>query len=126
MATSDAVANLILDRYLGTSAEFFGRYMSLHTADPGGNGANEVALTGYSRDNVGSAWGTAAARTLTNTAAIGPFSASAGADVTVTHIGFWSGSGGGTFICSVQLDTPITFGVGSPVNFAIGAVSVTA
>jgi hypothetical protein len=67
-------------------------YVSLHTADPGATGANEVTGGGYAR----------AALTWTAGPTDGQISATATvtatAGVAVTHAGLWTAVSGGTFL----------------------------
>lgn len=74
---------------LGTMTS--GAYLSLHTADPGATGANEVTGGSYAR--------LACAITVTNKTATNDaaedFTGMPAA--TVTHVGIWSASSGGTF-----------------------------
>jgi hypothetical protein len=90
--------NAMLD-HLATLADF----ASLHTADPGNNGANEVAggNPAYARKAID--WNAAAGGILDNNA--NPeFDVPGG--TTVTHAGFWTA--GGTFLAYGAV-TPETF-----------------
>lgn len=68
-------------------------FLSLHSADPGTNGANE--LTGgspaYGRQSI--TWGSASGGVITGSAT---FDVPAG--VTVAYVGAWTGETGGTFL----------------------------
>lgn len=68
-------------------------YVSLHTANPGDNGANEVSGGSYAR--VAATWAAAssASRAASNQPAI-----NVPAGTTVTYIGYWTASTGGTFL----------------------------
>lgn len=81
-------------------------FLSLHTADPGAGGSNEVAggTPAYARKAV--TWNTAAAGGVDNSNT-SVFDVPAA--TTVTHVGFWSAATGGTFYGS-QAVTNETFG----------------
>ena len=70
-------------------------YMSLHTADPGTTGDNEVSGSPYNRLEV--TFGTPAAGVVTNT---NNPEFSVPDNTTVTHIGLWSAVTDGTFYIS--------------------------
>ena len=83
MALSVDARNSMLD-HLGTLATL----ASLHSADPGANGANEVIGGAYTREAI--TWNPAAAGNLDNNA--NPvFDVPAG--TTVTHFGLWTAGG---------------------------------
>jgi hypothetical protein len=70
-------------------------YGSLHTADPGGTGANEVPISGsppYARKAI--TWGTASAGSMSDTGADPVFDVPTG--TTITHLGFSSAVTAGT------------------------------
>ncbi len=82
-------------------------YVSLHTGDPGSNGANEVTggSPAYARKAV--TWNAAASGNLDNNA--NPvFDVPAG--TTITHYGLQSASSGGTFYGGDALSASETFG----------------
>lgn len=95
--------------------------VSLHTADPGATGTNE--LTGgtpaYARKTV--SWGSAA----NGVAAIAQgvvFDVPAGA--TITHIGLWSGDGT-TFYGSAALSASETYGGQGTYNLTALTITIT-
>jgi hypothetical protein len=80
MANSTYMKNAVLDAFFGAGAIT----MSLHTADPGVSGANEVSGGLYARQAV--TYGAAASGEIKNTAT----ATFAGLPAcTVTHAGFW-------------------------------------
>lgn len=81
-------------------------HMSLHTADPGATGANEVngGTPAYARK--ASTWAAAANGAVSISAALA-FDVPSG--VTVTHIGLWSAVTGGVFKGGTSLGVPETF-----------------
>lgn len=89
MALSDAAKNAMLDE-LGTLAGF----MSLHSADPGTTGANELSggSPGYARKAITWSAAAAGAKAISNQ----PVFDVEGGD-TVAFVGFWSASTAGTF-----------------------------
>lgn len=82
-------------------------HLSLHTADPGSTGTSEVTGGGYARLAV--SWGTASGGVAEATAAV---TFDVPDNITVTHVGYWSASSGGTFRGSYALETPIEVPVG--------------
>lgn len=70
-------------------------YMSLHTADPGTTGANEVSGSPYTRLEV--TFGTPSDGVVTNT---NNPEFSVPNNTTITHIGLWSAASAGTFYIS--------------------------
>ena len=83
MAVSTYMKNAVLDAFFGVGAVM----MSLHTADPGTTGANEVTGGSYARQQV--AYGSASAGQIKNIATATFTNLPAG---TVTHAGFWKNS----------------------------------
>lgn len=83
MGATIAIRNAQLDLINGTS-------MSLHTADPGNTGANEVSggSPAYARKTI--AWNAASGANKTRTATTITFDVPSGA--TISHFGIWSGS----------------------------------
>ncbi len=90
-------------------------YVSLHTADAGTNGANEVTGGTYARKSA--AWGSPAAGAVANSGAI---VLDVPASTTITVLGYWSASSGGTFYGSRALDAPQTFATAGTYTIAIG------
>lgn len=87
MPLTNNAKNAMLDHLAGLAV-----FVSLHTADPGTSGANEVSGGAYTREAI--TWNSAASGNLDNNA--NPvFDIPAG--TTVTHVGLWSASTGGTF-----------------------------
>jgi hypothetical protein len=76
-------------------------HVSIHSADPGAGGTNELAV---SRQSI--SWNTASAGNL-DSQGTQTFSVDAG--MTVSHVGLWSAPTGGTFYGSRALAAPETF-----------------
>jgi hypothetical protein len=113
----NATKNSMLDQ-LGTLVA----YASLHTADPGTSGTSEVTggSPAYARKSVG--WASAAsASKASNTAQV--FDVPGG--TTITHLGYWSASSGGTFYGSRPLDANQTFATQGTYTVASGGIVET-
>jgi hypothetical protein len=100
MAASDAGAALRLD-----AAAPVAPYVSVHSADPGETGANEIP--GSTR--AATSWAAAAnAGTRTKTGTVANVAVPAAS--TVTHVGLWTGMPpSGVYVDSVELDDPEVF-----------------
>lgn len=98
--------------------------ISLHSADPGIDGSNEIVGLGYARQSLASAlaWATATddpttGGRLQNNAAKIDFG-TAGSDwSTVTHFGFWQGA---TWRGGAKLREAVVIASGNTVSFPIG------
>lgn len=108
MAMSSYFKNLILDTHLS------GVTVSLHTADPGDTGANEVTGGSYAKQAV--AFNAASAGATTNTSVEEYPDMPA---VTVSHLGFWDGA---NYLWGSPLDTPRVVAAGNTFRFAAGAI----
>jgi len=123
MAFVTTTANAVLNAYLRGTVPTLpsGWYVSLHIADPGDTGANEVTGGSYAR--TAATFGTAAAaKAIANTSDVLFANMPA---VTVTHIGIWSAATGGTFIWGGALAASKTTSAGDSLDIAIGALTVT-
>jgi len=92
--------------------------MSLHTADPSTNGANEVSGGSYARQSVTFSAASGGSKAVSNTPA---FDVPGGS--TVTHVGFWD-SGGTTFLASYDV-TDETFGNDGTYTVTSGSISLS-
>jgi hypothetical protein len=97
-------------------------YLSLHTADPGLTGANELAGNGYGPRPLVT-FGAAAAKICTNSAAVATTTAS-GNWTQATHGGLWTANAAGTFIWGYALTAPQTILTGFFFRAAIGEIVV--
>lgn len=95
MAISTYLGNALLDHVLRNTAYTSPTtvYLSLHTADPGLTGANEVVGGSYARQAC--AFDAAASKATQNAAAE---SFTAMPAVTVTHVGIWDAVSAGNFL----------------------------
>jgi len=98
-------------------------YVSLHTADPGETGANEVTGGSYARQS--GSFGNAAAGAVANTAQVDFTGMPA---VTITHVGIWSSStatASSNFVWGGALTASKSVGAGSTFSIAVGDLDVT-
>jgi hypothetical protein len=120
MTTSTYAGNAILNLFLRGVAVTPPTevYISLHTGDPGANGANEVttgAWPSYARQDaaqggaIATGFSEATAKATTNLEQL-LYAANDGAsEVVVTHFGIWDAATGGNFIHGDPLDAPKTY-----------------
>lgn len=105
-----------------------GRFVSLHTADPGNTGASEVPTSGgtaYARQSAAFVSSGANPTVYSNSALI-QFPIAEASWGTITHFGLWSASSGGTFLGSAPLNASKTIAVNDIVRFPIGDLTVSA
>lgn len=107
MALADAVKNQLLDTLRGISPTIEATHVSLHTADPGTTGADEVTggSPAYARREV--VWNAASGGVLDD-ADIPAFDVPS--STTITHFGLWTADTGGTFIGGDALSSAEAFG----------------
>lgn len=122
MSISNYLENAILDKVLRNTdfSVATGSYLSLHTADPGKTGADEVTGGSYARQAIafdaavtGSA-GSSASESFTGMPAC-----------TVTHVGLWDTVTVGSFLWSGALSASKVVNSGDTFQFAAGDVIVT-
>jgi len=90
-------------------------YASLHTAEPDASGNSEVTGGSYTREAI--SWAAASSGTAASDADI-VFDVPT--STTITHLGYWSASTGGTFYGSRALDTSQTFSTAGTYTIATG------
>lgn len=133
MSLSNQLEQDILDHFFGLSSKTAAAtfYVSLHTGDPGEDGALlEVSGNGYARTavtNSSSTWTRTVSQIASNTAISfsGPTPSTFG---TVTHFGIWKHASSQTaanFVAGSALDTPRTTVVGVGLSFASGDLTIT-
>lgn len=99
-------------------------YMSLHSADPGETGANELAAAnGYARQAVAF---DAPSSGAVASSADETFSASGADWATATHWSVWDAASGGNCLASGSLGQSRTVADGESVVFAAGSLTITA
>lgn len=128
MGFSTYLANEILDHVIlgSTYTAPTGIFVSLHSADPGNTGANELTGNGYARITARADFGTvAASKTIDNDTAI-TFAAASGGDWSAaTHFGLWDAVSGGNFLFGAALTASKTVQDGDDAEFAAGELDVT-
>jgi hypothetical protein len=101
-------------------------YVSLHTADPGDSGANEISGGAYARQGAVTFANAGNNPTVASNSAIITFPVATADWGTITHFGVWSASTAGTFRGSGAVATPKTVSNGDTARFAAGALTITA
>lgn len=136
MTTSTYAANALLNLlFRGVAFTAPARvYVSLHTADPGANGANEVstgAWPAYARQDpaqgaaVASGFDAAASKATQNAKQmLFPANNGAGA-VTITHFGIWDAATGGNFLHGDALTASKSYAVADEPVVNIGALDIS-
>lgn len=120
-----AGANAVINATLrNTALQVANAYLALHVGAPGVGGAsNEVVGNGYARLTV--AYDAPAAGVTANSAAM-LFTASGGNWGSVDYVSIWDALSGGNCLYCGAMTAAKTINDGDSLNFAIGAVDVTA
>ena len=122
MPFTTATANKLIDKLL-RNTDFVhptSLYVSLHTADPGQTGTNEVTGGSYVRKAV-----TFTAGALKASANSGDVEFTGMPTITVTHIGLWSASTGGNFWWGGSLTVSKALTAGDTLKIPTGDLTVT-
>ena len=118
------LANKVLDAIFNNSSLSYANiYLSLHTDDPGDNGANEVtagAFTYARKQTAPADWDSAAAKAITT---LSPFEWEDMPGVTVTHIGVWDALSDGNFLWGGPLTVSKTVPAGETLRFKAGEIN---
>ena len=101
-------------------------YVSLHTADPGDTGANEVSGSGYARVGPVAFANAGNNPTVSSNSAILTYAAATGSWGTITHFGTWDALTAGNFRGSGAVKTPKAVNNGDTARFIAGALTITA
>lgn len=131
MSASNFLELELLDHVLGaaTYTPPVTVYISLHTADPGETGANEVSGNAYARvavTNNATNWPAAAAGLKSN-GIVFTFPTPTGAGWgTVTHFGIWDAASAGNNLFGGALSVPKTINADDTVQFNVGDIDITA
>jgi len=131
MGASDQLENSIITRLIDGNSYLMSPdatyYASLHTADPGDTGINELTTTnGYARKSytTSGGWNAAASGSTSNSGSI-TFAAASGGDwAQATHFGLWNhatNTAAANFILYGTLTSPITCTDGDAVQFLGGS-----
>jgi hypothetical protein len=118
MALNDAAKNLMLDALTDPTTGV--DYISLHTADPGATGTNEVTggSPAYARLNI--TWAAASGGSVSENTGTDPvFDVPAG---TITHLGLWDAVTSGNFYGSADITDETYGGQGT---YTVTALTVT-
>ena len=97
-------------------------YLSLHSASPGQNGANELSGSAYAR--IAASFGAADAGAISNDTEL-LFAEASGDWTAASHFGLWTALTEGTFICGGSLTTPRTILSGKQFRVAIGDIDIS-
>lgn len=124
-AKSTYLNNAVINAALRNVAlQVAAQFISLHTADPGLTGASEVSGNAYAR--VASPGFIAAVLGVSTNGALVTFPAPTPANWgTVTYAGIWDAATVGNFLYKIPLAFNVVTSIGVPVEFVIGALSVT-
>lgn len=101
-------------------------FVSLHTADPGTTGANEVSGGGYARQGPVTFANAGSEPTVASNSAIITYPAATAAWGTIGYFGVWTAATGGTFQGSGAVTTPKAVNSGDTARFAANALTITA
>jgi hypothetical protein len=101
MALSTAGKNLMLDALAAAAG-----YVSLHSADPGSNGANEISGGSPAYARKAHTWNAAASGNLDDS---NQPVFDVPASTTVSHFGYWSAPSAGTFYGGAALSASESF-----------------
>ncbi|MBK8909241.1 MAG: hypothetical protein IPM60_15575 [Rhodospirillales bacterium] len=125
MSKSDYLENAVLDAVLNNTAlQVATPYVSLHTADPGENGAGAECSGGSYARQAGS-FAAASAGSCANDGEISFDFAGYGGQATVTHFGIWDAASNGNLLYKGALTASKTVDPGDTVKFAVGQLTVT-
>ena len=100
-------------------------HVSLHTADPGDTGANEISGGGYARQGPVTFANAGTNPTVASNSAIVTYSQATVAWGAISYFGIWTS--GGTFQGSGAITpAPVTVNSGDTARFATGALMISA
>ena len=136
MPASTYLANMVLDSVLrGAGFTLPTRvYVSLHTADPGPTGLNEVTLAAwpsYQRQDpaggasMNSGFDPPATKTTQNAKLMNWGAMNGAADVTITHAAVWDAPTAGQLLVYGPTTTPKTFEPSDEASIRIGKLTET-
>ena len=123
-AFSAATRTAMLDALLrNTALAYAALWISLHSADPGTDGSNELSGGGYGRWQA--TFGDAAADKAISNTAVADSPLASGDWTAATHLGLWTLETGGTFVWGKQLTAPRTVLTGKLFRVAIGGITLS-
>lgn len=118
-----ASADTMLDAILVPSTVY---YLSLHTANPGTSGANEVSGGSYARQPITFGSAAAGSKASSGTDATQSFTGMPTESGGVPYLGIWTASTSGTYICGgTTSGLSGAISSGATIDFASGAVTFT-
>lgn len=121
MSISNYLEQAILNAvFNNTSLAIATPFVSLHTADPGETGANEVTGGSYARQS--GSFGAASGGAISSDAGVS-FTGMPAA--TITHVGVWDASTAGNFLWGGALAASKTTNSGDTFTIATGDLDVT-
>jgi hypothetical protein len=123
MPLSTWAGNAILDALLNNAALAESPYISLHSGDPGLDGANELSGNNYGR--ILGSFGAASSQAAANDALV-TFATASGDWAQATYFGVSDAVSAGNFVGGAALDDARTILSGEYGEFAISALDVTA
>ena len=100
-------------------------YISLHTADPGDTGTDEVSGGSYARESASFTQSGSNPTTASNSGVI-QFTQATALWGTITHFGIWSAASSGDFLGSGAVDVSREIDTGDIARWEIGTLDVTA
>jgi len=100
-------------------------YVSLHTADPGTTGANEVSGGAYARQGSVAFTNAGNEPTVASNSAIVTFPVATANWGTISYFGLWTAVSGGAFQGSGSITTPAAVNSGDTARFVAGALTIT-
>lgn len=122
-AFSAATRSAMLDALLrNTALAYAALWISLHSADPGTDGSNELSGSGYGR--WAATFGDAAADKAISNTAVADSPIASGDWTEVTHLGLWTLETGGTFVWGKQLTSARTVRTGKLFRVAVGGITL--
>jgi len=101
-------------------------YVSLHTADPGTTGANEVSGGAYARQGPVAFTNAGSEPTVASNSTIVTFPAATAPWGTIGWLGIWTAATAGTFQGSGALTASKAINSGDTARFLAGALTITA
>ena len=121
-ATANSLLNAIFNQTNYTAPTAI--YVTLHSSDPGANGAGEITAGGnaYARQVATAAFGAANAKAVDSTADLTWTNMPS---VTVSHVGIWTAETAGTFLGGGALTASKTVSAGDTFKIASGSFDVS-
>lgn len=111
---------------VGLNAILAGRFISLHTGDPGNTGANEVSATGTAYARQAASFGNSGGNpTSAKNLALIQFAAATASWGTITYFGVWDAVTSGNFLGFGAVTVPKTVSIDDVVRYLADTLEVT-